>query len=319
MAQKERPPAPAVISASRRTDIPAFYMDWFMDRIDRGYFEVVNPYNRRVTVVPATPDHVHSIVFWSKDFGHFLSGGYGKRLERRGYHLFFNFTLNAASRRLEPRVPPLERRLVQLEALSKQFGPASIHWRFDPVCFYRIGDGPVRDSTRGFTEITEVAARCGVKRCITSFMDLYPKVRKRAERFSAFSFVDPPIDRKIAVLSRMVRALSETGIRLHTCCEKSVLEGMDPEAGVSAGACIPGELLLALFGGRLSLRRDTGQRRSQGCGCRISTDIGVYHLHPCFHNCLFCYANPAVGGPQAAPSRGREREGRIHADRSDSN
>ena len=79
-----------VISASRRTDIPAFYMPWFMERLLEGRFQVVNPFNNRSKVVSAGPDQVHSIVFWSKNFGPFIAGDFGERLEEMGYHLFFN-------------------------------------------------------------------------------------------------------------------------------------------------------------------------------------------------------------------------------------
>ena len=78
-----------VLSASRRTDIPAFYMPWFMEQIKNGRFPVVNPFNRRESIVPATPDQVHSIVFWSKDFGNFLKNDFGQWLQKQGYHLFF--------------------------------------------------------------------------------------------------------------------------------------------------------------------------------------------------------------------------------------
>ena len=73
-----------ILSASRRTDIPAFYMDWFMEQIEAGFFSVENPFNGHVRTVPARPDDVHTIVFWSKDFGAFLRGGYGKRLQQMG-------------------------------------------------------------------------------------------------------------------------------------------------------------------------------------------------------------------------------------------
>ena len=133
-----------VISASRRTDIPAFYLEWFMDRIARGSFEVTNPYNRKVSVIPATPEKVHTIVFWSKDFGPFLKDGIGDRLLQHGFHLFFNFTLNSQVPLLEPRVPSLDARLRQLEELSNRFGPRVIHWRFDPICFYRSENGDLQ-------------------------------------------------------------------------------------------------------------------------------------------------------------------------------
>ncbi len=113
-----------VISASRRTDIPAFYMPWFMDRIDKGYFEVVNPYNRRTSIVPATPAEVHTIVFWSKNFGPFITGRYGEKLIDAGYHLFFNYTLNSESPLLEPNLPPLQTRMSQLGDYERAFWAA---------------------------------------------------------------------------------------------------------------------------------------------------------------------------------------------------
>ena len=129
--------AKIVISASRRTDIPAFYMDWFMRQIERESFEVINPYNRHVSIHPATPDNIHTIVFWSKNFGPFIKGGFGEKLVKTGYNLFFNFTINSDSPLLEPNVPFLKERLDQLDFLTSKFGARSINWRFDPVCFYK--------------------------------------------------------------------------------------------------------------------------------------------------------------------------------------
>ncbi|MBL7195302.1 MAG: DUF1848 family protein, partial [Desulfobacterales bacterium] len=110
-----------VISASRRTDIPAFYMRWFMEQIQNKYFEVINPYNRHVSVTPARPDMVHTIVFWSKNFGPFIEGKFGEKLLKMGFNLFFNFTINSDSPILEPNVPPLKERLKQLEYLCGNF------------------------------------------------------------------------------------------------------------------------------------------------------------------------------------------------------
>ena len=136
-----------VISASRRTDIPAFYMPWFMDRIEKGSFEVSNPFNRKVSIIPSTPDRVHTIVFWSKNFDPFIRRQYGIRLQKKGYHLFFNFTINSESPLLEPHVPALKKRLDQLKYLCSHFGAESVNWRFDPICFVNTGDGAIQNSS----------------------------------------------------------------------------------------------------------------------------------------------------------------------------
>lgn len=284
-----------VISASRRTDIPAFYMEWFMGCVEKGEFEVVNPYNRKIRMVPATPDRVHTIVFWSKNFGPFISGGFGDLLEKAGYHLFFNFTINSDTPVLEPNVPPMAERLEQLTQLCRRFGPRAVTWRFDPVCFYHTGPGELFDNLSDFEDIAKAAAACGVERCITSFMDDYAKIRRRVAALPVpgFSFTDPPAGQKRSIVMHMHRTLGPLNLRLQTCCETVVLDNPPPDSGVTASACIDHALLMALYGGGLSCKRDTGQRTKQGCGCNVSTDIGSYTLHPCYHNCLFCYANPA--------------------------
>ena len=284
-----------VISASRRTDIPAFYMPWFMSQVERGFFEVVNPFNRKVSVAAATPQRVHTVVFWSKNFGPFLDGGFGETLQQEGYHLFFNFTVNSAVPVLEPAVPPLEKRLQQLQELCRRFGPRAVNWRFDPICFYTAGGGVIENNLADFGRIADAAARCGVERCITSFMDDYAKIRRRIAARPGFKFLYPdPADRRRIVL-KMAGELAQKPMALFLCCEKELLDSLPAGSGIGGSACIPNDFLVELYGGRLSFKKDSGQRVQSGCGCKVSVDIGSYPLHPCHHRCLFCYANPATG------------------------
>ena len=285
-------PARIVLSASRRTDIPAFYMEWFMERIHAGCFETVNPYNMRKTLVPATAGRVHSIVFWSKDFSRFIRGGYGEALISMGYRLFFNFTVNTESEILEPRIPPLEDRLRQAEALCGLHGPAAVTWRFDPVCFYTLADGSAGNNLEGFSEIARAMARIGISRCVTSFMDHYAKIKRRPAPYAQFRFLDPEMAVKINILRKLEADLAPLSINLYTCCEKDVMAHLPASSAVQSGACVSGPLLTELFGPGISLKQDAGQRKRLGCGCTASTDIGIYQAQPCFHNCRFCYANP---------------------------
>jgi len=287
-----------VISASRRTDIPAFYMDWFMHSIRKGRFEVVNPYSRKIFTVSAVKTDVHSIVFWSKNLGVFLKRDYGRRLEDDGYHLFFNFCINSESALLEPGLPSLKKRLAQLELLCRRHDPRSVQWRFDPICFYRNGGTQIRDNLKNFGIIAQKASALGVTRCITSFMDMYPKIQKRIASGSAVEFVDIPVRRKINILTDMCAILTPLEISLETCCEGELLDQIEDDLPVGKSACIPNDRLMALYGGRISLAKDQGQRRKAGCGCMKSVDIGSYKRQPCYHNCLYCYANPAAAGSQ---------------------
>lgn len=304
-----------VLSASRRTDIPAFYMSWFMEQIQKGFFEITNPYNRKVSIVQATPERVNTIVFWSKNFNQFLHNNDGEKLQAMGYNLFFNFTINSHDRLLEPHVPPLADRLAQLTELGKRFGAQIINWRFDPICFYKNQGGKILNNLGDFSLIAGQAGDCGIKRCITSFMDNYHKIQKRVSALKGFYFIDPPLEKKITFLLKMEQHLAQLQISLFTCCEKSLTAQLPEESTILPSACIPNDFLMELYGGKLSLRKDSGQRINSGCTCRISIDIGVYHLHPCFHNCLFCYANPVApesGQFKTALTECRQNEYRPH-------
>lgn len=210
-----------------------------------------------------------------------------------GYHLFFNFSLNSDDDLLEPNMPSLPERLGQLTDLSRRFGPRSVTWRFDPICFYRIGGELIRDNLKDFSTIAHHAAQCGVTRCITSFLDLYAKVCRRARKMGSIVFEDISMTAKTTLIKKMAKQLKSLGIGLSACCEKDLLAEVADEKVLAGGSCIPNDLLMELFGGRLSLRADSGQRVKAGCGCKVSVDIGSYGRHPCHHNCLFCYANPA--------------------------
>jgi hypothetical protein len=186
----------------------------------------------------------------------------------------------------------LKVRLAQLKQLADQFGPRAINWRFDPICHFKTGEGNVQDNLDNLDRIAAKAAEFGIERCITSFMDPYRKIEKRLADLQDFSFSDPPLKTKQEIILKMEAMLASENMRLMLCCEKAVLEGLPSTSTVAQSACIPNDLLIELFGGSLSLKRDSGQRIQQGCGCNVSVDIGIYHQHPCYHNCLFCYANP---------------------------
>ena len=200
-------------------------MPWFMEQISKGFFEVVNPFNQRVSVVPATANKVHTIVFWSKNFGPFIDKGYGRQLLKLGYHLFFNFTINSDSPDLEPNVPPLNERLDQLEHLSKHFGSDAVNWRFDPICYYKTGQGVLQDNLNDFSAIADNAAKWEISRCITSFMDHYPKIRRRLSSRPGFEFIDPPLSEKVNTILDMETQLAALNIQLFTCCEKDLIAG----------------------------------------------------------------------------------------------
>ena len=280
-----------ILSVSRRTDIPAFYMPWFMEQVARGFVDVINPFNRQARQVAVSPERVHTLVFWSKNFGPFLEDRYGERLQAMGYHLSFNFTVNSRSPILEPGVPNLNQRLGQLRQLCHRFGSESVQWRFDPICHFSTTAGAIENNLDDFETIAAAAGEYGIGTCTTSFMDHYRKIERRSREVLAF--VKPSPAEKTKILLDMEQTLFPLGIQLTLCCEQKALDQLPEKSTIGAGACISGQRIMAVHGGRVSIRQDPGQRSASGCRCTVSVDVGSYSLHRCHHNCLFCYANPA--------------------------
>ena len=281
-----------VLSASRRTDIPAFYMKDFMHGIRNGSFEVANPFNGNIRVVNACPEKVHSIVFWSKNYGPFLDGCYQKTLTTLGYRLFFQFTLNSPSVILEPHIPPLAERLKQMKTLCDTFGTDAVNWRFDPICFFTLGSGEKTNNLLAFDQIAAEVSAMGIKSCTTSFLDHYPKIIKRTDKEKGIRFIDPSETEKVNLILNLAKRLKSLNINLNLCCEKIIHDRLPLFSGVNESACIDGKQLKKLYGNSISLKRDYGQRRKDGCGCTVSADVGSYAKQPCYHDCLYCYANP---------------------------
>jgi hypothetical protein len=268
-----------VISCSRRTDVPAFYMRWLLSCLEKGTAEVVNPVTHKPHEVDIRPGSVHTIVLWSKNFGPFLKN----RDAFRDYRLYFQFTINEGGE-IEPNVIDTGRRLDQLRELGRIYGPERINWRFDPVTFW---DGGNRNNIGRFEEIAEAVAKTGVRRCTISFTQWYAKVKKRMESVG-LAWYDPPLERKLEIVSRIAEYCDRLGTEVRACCNDYLLD----VPGIGKASCIDGPLLAELAGEPCSSARDRSQRDE--CRCTKSYDIGSY-TQVCYHSCVYCYANPAMG------------------------
>src|SRR5437763_888748 len=127
-----------IISVSRRTDIPAFYSEWFMNRIRDGYVRWVNPFSRLVHRISLPPEDVMAFVLWSKNYSPLLP--HLDELDSSGYRMLFHFTINGLPKAFEPRVPDVVDMLECAHALSHRYGPDAILWRYDPVLISSITD-----------------------------------------------------------------------------------------------------------------------------------------------------------------------------------
>jgi len=275
-----------VISASRRTDIPAFYMNWFMESLRRGYFEVDNPVSHKITRVDATPKSTASIVFWSRNYAPLMP-----RLDEllNHYNLWFHFTINTPNKILEPKIPDPDIQLAQLRELAKRVEPRAIAWRFDPIIFWRE-KGKLRNNLDGFRQLAHEVSRAGITRCHTSFMTHYRKIQHRVQKHYSIDFVDPPIEEKKEIVLSLQEIARSKGIQLYLCCQPEILSALPDNAQILPASCVDGRMINEVYGVRVSQARDSGQRK--GCGCTRSRDIGSYQKQVCHYHCLYCYANP---------------------------
>ena len=270
-----------IVSASRRTDIPAFYMPWLLNRLAAGFAMVRNPMNpQQIRRVELASSAVDAIVFWSKNPAPLLARF--DELESFGIPFGIGFTLNAYDPDLEPGVPPLRERIATFRALARRNGAEKMVWRYDPIAFSPRYDAAFhRDSFRRIAD--ELAG--STTRCITSFLDFYT----RTVRNLAGTQVRKPAPEECRALAAELAAIAaRRGIRLEACAESGL--------PLPPAACIGGEWIEAICGHEVDTQKDPGQRTL--CNCVRSIDIGTPECCP--HGCLYCYANRS---PESARRR----------------
>ncbi|UCE67485.1 MAG: DUF1848 domain-containing protein [Candidatus Zixiibacteriota bacterium] len=270
-----------IISASRRTDIPAFYPGWFMNRIKAGYVDIANPINpSQRRSIDLNPESVDAIVFWTRNpvplFKHLDD------LDNRGYKYIFLYTITGYPRELEENLPPLKAAVDTFRKLSDRIGTRPIIWRYDPIIlssstnekFHLENFQNIAKELSGYT-----------KRVIISFVDLYKKVQSRFmklgnEKGIRFFDMNQEICNKIA--SRFRQISESHGMQVQSCAEETDLSA----PGVKPGACIDSDCINEIFNLEIPYKKDTGQRRK--CLCAQSVDIGAYNT--CGYRCMYCYA-----------------------------
>ena len=263
-----------ILSVSRRTDIPAFYSDWFFNRVREGFVYVRNPMNiHQVSRITLSPDVIDCIVFWSKNPRPMLS-----RLdELQPYMYYFQFTINPYDMELEQNVPTKNGIIETFKSLSDKIGPERVIWRYDPII---LTDSISMSYHVKYFE--ELAKRLYgyTNTCVISFLDLYKKTERNlrntsARELNANEMLD--LARSLALIATCY------GMRIQSCAEAIELGSV----GIKHGRCIDSVLIEDLLGVKLVVGKDKNQRPE--CGCVQSIDIGEYNT--CRHNCKYCYAN----------------------------
>jgi hypothetical protein len=272
-----------IISASRRTDIPAFYAAWFINRVRAGYCTVVNPVNRKlVSYVSLKPEDVEVVVFWTRDPRPLIP--FLPELDDRGYRYYFLYTLMDNPRALDPGSPPPAISLATFRELSSHVGPGRVIWRYDPIVFSNVTSARFHEECYGrLARALKGYTRRSLFSIVTSYRKTEERMRDMKRQGIDLEEKGGPLPKGFEDLMRAMASISgENGMKLASCAETMDLA----RYGIRPGKCIDDEYIAETFGIKVTGRKDPSQRAA--CGCVVSRDIGMYDS--CLFGCRYCYA-----------------------------
>src|SRR5208337_1884423 len=283
-----------IVSVSRRTDIPAFYSKWFLNRIRRGWCLVPNPFNaNQVSRVTLSTAEVDAFVFWSRNPRPLMR--YLDQLDDMGCRYYFLFTLIGYPDRIDPGSPPLSLSIRTFQELSARVGPQRVIWRYDPIVLSGLSGTGFHESNFGLLA-QELKGATG--RCVISFVKPYRKARARMEAAAKGStrqgleIGSLPIR---GLLSAISEAARENAMEIFSCASEQDLSAF----GINPSKCIDADLISKLFAIQLRAPKDPCQRKQ--CGCAVSRDIGMYDT--CLFGCSYCYATSSLERAKANYAR----------------
>lgn len=270
-----------VISASRRTDIPAFYGTWFMNRVRAGWCAVPNPFNtKQISRIEFEPEST-LIVFWTRWAKPFIK--YIPELERMGYRFYFQYTVMDNPQAIDPKSPRIEKAIDAFCNLADIVGPERVIWRYDPILLSQATDHQYHIDR--FSQIAKCLHKA-TKRVVVSIADNYDKAANRLKKLAVaepeFKYHSFQPERDLEMMKRLAKIANDYSIEIQSCAEEIDLQ----PSGIQPGKCIDDNLIAKLFGADVSHHKDKGQRKA--CGCIESREIGMYDS--CLFGCVYCYA-----------------------------
>ncbi|MGA2068734.1 MAG: DUF1848 domain-containing protein [Thermoguttaceae bacterium] len=269
-----------IISASRRTDIPAFYAAWMVRRLREGYCTVANPYNRdQVTWVSLKPEDVDAIVFWTRNPRPLMP--YLDELDSRGYRYYFQFTILGYPREIDAKSPAAATAVEAFRDLTDRLGPKRVTWRYDPIVF--TGLTPPAFHQENFQRLAE-SLRGHTHRVVVSIVDMYRKIEKRLKKLEGTPAAVRTCDAEEfgPLMRRLAGLAGENAMEIVSCSEEVDLRPF----GILPGKCVDNRVIAEAFGIEVPGTKDPSQRKA--CGCVASRDIGMYES--CLFGCQYCYA-----------------------------
>ena len=264
-----------IISASRRTDIPTYYSEWLFNRLREEYVLVRNPMNtHQIGKISPSPNVVDGLVLWTKNPIPILD----RLSELEKYNYYFQFTLNAYGKDVEPNVPSKNDTIIPaFIQLSKTVGRERVIWRYDPIFFNM--DYTLEYHCKYFQKLVAMLSDY-TEKCTVSFLDLY---KNTARNIQPLQIQVESHEQQLELLSAFSEIAHHFGIYIDTCAEAIELNGLQ----IPHACCIDKDRLERLGHYPLKVEKDKNQRPE--CGCVASIDIGAYNT--CKNGCLYCYAN----------------------------
>ena len=282
-----------IVSASHRTDIPAFYGTWFRRRLAEGECRGVNPFSGAEYAVDLTPGGCDGFVFWSKNPAPFLPAL--DKVRALGIPFVVQCTITAYPRALETSVVQADRAIATAREIAARFGPASVVWRYDPVVFSSLTPP---DWHRETVAWLAQALAGSADEVVVSVAQLYKKTVRNTNAAAdrhGFAWWDPAPAAKIALLEELAGIAADHGFAPRLCAQPE-LRPDDGASPLRPARCIDADRLARVAGRPIPAQKAKGART--GCDCHQARDIGAYDTCP--HGCCYCYA---VQRPELAKRR----------------
>lgn len=264
-----------IVSVSRRTDVPNYFSDWFLNRIREGSLCVRNPLNpHQISKISLAPEVVDCIVFWTKNPANMIE----KLEDLQEYVYYFQFTLTGYGKDIEPNLPDKRKELIPtFQRLSEKIGKEKVIWRYDPILinerytteYHLKAFEEIAGSLTGYTE-----------KVVISFLDLYAKTQRNTRELGIKPMTHEEMN---SLAGQMAQIAAKYSLVIETCAEQIDLQ----KVGIQHGSCIDRKLIERLLGCKLIGGKDKNQRTE--CGCFESIEVGSYNT--CLNGCKYCYAN----------------------------
>ncbi len=265
-----------IINTGMRTDIPAFYSRWLLNRIKEGYVYVRNPYYRhQVTKYSLDPKIVDCLAFCTKNPHPLIP--HLKELAK--YNQFWFVTITPYGKDIEPNVPDKREVINDFKKLSEYLGKNAVALRYDPILINKEFD--VSKHIKSFAKLLR-ELKGYTEDCTISFIDMYEKVKRNAPGLRP-----PTVKEQIALAEAFAKIGKENNIVIHACCENAALK----KYGLDITGCMSQEIIEKAISKKINAPRNNSQRMA--CNCLMGNDIGAYNA--CMHLCKYCYANSNPG------------------------